>query len=128
METSLLIARILGTLFIVITLAVLFNLDYYRNMVRDFLTQPALRYLGGVMAFVFGLLTIEIHNIWVTNWTVVITVMGWMALIKGIVLLMVPTALTRFMENYLNHTFAMKVHLIGGCAFGIFLAVMGYGK
>ena len=127
MDPSLLIAKILGPLFVIVTLGVLFNLGHYLEVGRDFLKQPALRYLGGVGAFVFGVMVIEFHNVWVADWTLIITLMGWTSFVKGMVLLLAPATLMSLFEGYLNNTTAIRVHMVVGFLLGAFLTVMGHG-
>ena len=38
----------------------------------------------GYITLIMGLVTVIVHNIWVASWEVVITVLGWSTLIKGI--------------------------------------------
>ncbi|MEO0331552.1 MAG: hypothetical protein AAF223_07685, partial [Bacteroidota bacterium] len=38
----------------------------------------------GYTSFFLGLTTVILHNEWVTDWTVAITILGWATLIKGI--------------------------------------------
>ncbi len=38
----------------------------------------------GYITFLMGLVTIILHNLWVSDWRVVITILGWMTLGKGI--------------------------------------------
>lgn len=38
----------------------------------------------GYITMLLGLVTVVAHNVWVWDWPVVITVLGWMTLIKGI--------------------------------------------
>ena len=43
------------------------------------------------MAIIIGVLIIENHNYWEKSWIVIITLIGWMAVIKGIILIAFPT-------------------------------------
>lgn len=45
---------------------------------------------SGYIALVLGLATVLLHNIWVADWRVVITVFGWLSLLKGVVRLGFP--------------------------------------
>ena len=38
----------------------------------------------GYITFLLGLATVIAHNIWVPNWTIAITILGWVTLLKGI--------------------------------------------
>ena len=46
---------------------------------------PPVVYLSGVLLFVAGLAIVRAHNIWVRNWTVLVTLCGWAMLILGTV-------------------------------------------
>ena len=38
----------------------------------------------GYITLIMGLVTVILHNVWVWEWQLVITVLGWSTLIKGI--------------------------------------------
>lgn len=46
---------------------------------------PPVVYLSGVLMFVAGLAVIRLHNVWVRNWTVLVTLTGWFFLLLGLV-------------------------------------------
>lgn len=46
---------------------------------------PPVVYLSGVLMFVAGLAIVRAHNIWVRNWTVLVTLSGWFVLLLGLV-------------------------------------------
>ncbi|HLK17518.1 MAG TPA: hypothetical protein VKT81_01140 [Bryobacteraceae bacterium] len=45
---------------------------------------PPVVYLSGVLLFVGGLAIVRVHNSWVRNWTILVTITGWAALVLGI--------------------------------------------
>ena len=38
----------------------------------------------GYITFLLGLITVTLHSIWVADWRVAITILGWTTLLKGI--------------------------------------------
>ena len=46
---------------------------------------PPVVYLSGVLMFVAGLAVVRSHNIWVRNWTVLVTLTGWFFLVLGLI-------------------------------------------
>ena len=46
---------------------------------------PPVVYLSGVLFFVAGLAIVRAHNIWSRNWTVLVTIYGWLFLVLGLV-------------------------------------------
>ena len=45
---------------------------------------PPVVYLSGVLMFVAGLAVVRAHNHWVRDWTVLVTLSGWFALVLGL--------------------------------------------
>ena len=46
---------------------------------------PPVIYLSGVLVFVAGMSVVRAHNVWARNWTVLITLSGWLFLALGLV-------------------------------------------
>ena len=90
MTTSIFLARILAVTFLSAGLGSLLNKNYLHKVLEDFLKSPGLSYLGGLIALWLGFMMVNYHNVWVSNWTVVITILGWLTLLKGMVLLIFP--------------------------------------
>ncbi len=126
METSILLARIVGPVFIIIVIGLLVNLKNYQGVMRDFAESPGLRYLGAVIALVFGMLIVLFHNVWAVQWSLVITILGWISLIKGAVLIIFPEMMTRLSDRYARSTTALRVHAVIILIIGVFLTVMGF--
>ena len=92
MTASLLLARLIGPLFLVVGLGMLVNRAYYRTMITSFLKDPGLYYFSGTLALVVGLAMVLFHNLWTADWRVVITAIGWLSVLKGAVRILLPTA------------------------------------
>ena len=56
---------------------------------------PPVVYLSGVLLFVAGLAIIRAHNHWVRNWTVSVTITGWIALGLGLFRMFAASAYQR---------------------------------
>lgn len=84
------IFQILGITYLAVGIGIFINPDFYKKMIKDFTENPSAIYLGGLVALAIGFLIVSFHNIWVTDWPVIITILGWAALIKGLFLLVLP--------------------------------------
>ncbi|MGD9924085.1 MAG: hypothetical protein AB7V13_21985 [Pseudorhodoplanes sp.] len=128
MQTSLYLAKLIGPTLIVIGLGMLINRDGYRDMAREFLGSRALIYLAGLFAFIPGLAMVLAHNIWVADWRVVITLLGWLAVIGGAFRILFPQEVTRIGTRMIANPNTM---LIGGIAvliLGAILSFYGYAR
>jgi hypothetical protein len=121
METSVLIARILAVVYLAAAFGAFFNPDSYRKIAEDVYKNAALTYLMGFIAVVVGSLIVHFHNSWTRDWTVLITIVGWLALLKGITLIALPHIGKRMTEGLATRK-GLKVFpyvaLLLGLAFG----------
>lgn len=127
MENSIFLAKILGPYIIIVALAFLFNPKTYEKVMEDFCRNSALVYFGGVFALLFGLLVVSFHNLWVADWQVIITIFGWVGLIKGVWLILFPNTVAKFTQAYQKKTTLLTLSLAIALLLGILLAVKGYG-
>ncbi|MDP8216212.1 MAG: hypothetical protein P9L98_02675 [Candidatus Kaelpia imicola] len=126
MNISVFIAKLLGPCFSIIALGIIFNPKFYQKMMEDFTKSSASIYFGGLFALLFGLLVVLFHNLWVRNWTVIITIFGWSGLVKGIWLILFPGSVSKFMQIYKNNSILLKIHSVLILALGITLTIFGY--
>jgi hypothetical protein len=57
----------------------------------DISQSPALIMIAGYAAFVPGLAIIYFHNRWTGGWPMLVTVMGWLSLVVGLLRMVFPT-------------------------------------
>jgi hypothetical protein len=123
MMTSILAAKILGVLYLSFFFGLLYNGKYYKKALPQLVQNSGYLILGGFMAIIFGLLILEYHNQWYRDWRVVITLFGWIALFKGVVLIIFPPLFTSFKDSILlekNHKYFLIILLLMGLFFGYF--------
>jgi len=129
METSILIAQIAAVVYLGVALGAFVDRGYFRRIVNDFYGNAGLTYIGGFMAVVVGFLIVHVHNHWVADWTVLVTILGWLALIKGMVIIVLPQHIRRVSTAALGDT-GLKIipwlALLLGLLFAYFGFVQGY--
>jgi hypothetical protein len=125
METSRLLARIIGPLLIVPAVGVLANLEAYRPMIAEFSKSLALCYLGGFMALLIGLVLLQFHSKWEAHWPVIITILGWICVFKGVALILFPGFISSFWTPLITPV-PMVVSLGISLVIGVFLTIKGY--
>lgn len=62
------------------------NLDIFAN------TSAHLVYLNGTLLFVAGLSIVRVHNHWTARWPVLVTIIGWCALLAGLGRMIAPVS------------------------------------
>ena len=83
MATSVFIARLAGPVFLALGLGLLVNPGCYREITGEVLRSKALILYAGLLALPAGLAIVLTHNVWVADWRVVITLLGWLMIASG---------------------------------------------
>ena len=121
------IFQFIGLIYIAVGLGILLNPQYYKQLFADFKTSVAVMYLGGIFAFAIGFLLITFHNIWVKDVSVIITIVGWMALLKGISILVLPKLMMKTMDIFTNVKTSTLMVMAGFIiALGVLLTYIGF--
>ncbi len=128
MQTSLYLAKLIGPTLVVIGIGMLVNRGGYRDMAREFLASRALIFLAGLFAFVPGLAVVLAHNVWTADWRIIITILGWLALIGGAFRILFPQEVTRIGTRVIGNTSIMLIGGVVTLAIGALLSFYGYAR
>jgi hypothetical protein len=79
MDSSLFLARLMGPIFV-----------RYRALAEEVMTSRALLYVFGALALTGGLAIVLTHNVWIWDWPVIITIIGWLMMVRGTLRIVVP--------------------------------------
>lgn len=123
MALSILVAKIMAVIYLSVGVAALRGMNFGK-MIDDFEKSAALTYIAAVISIVLGMLLVTYHNIWVQDWPVLVTVVGWAALIKGVLLIVLPEFMSYFKGWYKNTQMWGILLLIIGAVYGYFGFVM----
>ena len=107
MTTSIFLAKLIGPLALALGLGILFNRDAVRAVLDEFVRNRAVLFLAGIISFPTGLAVILTHNVWVADWPVIVTLLGWLAVITGAVRIFAPDRATKFAKKVLSYNFTM---------------------
>ncbi len=126
MQTSILIARLLGPVLAVAGLAGLINPKAVQELAREFLASRALIFIAGVLALVAGLAIVNTHNLWTAGWPVIITIFGWLAVLGGVLRMAFPALTKSIGEAMLGNQALLRVAGAAQLALGAILMFVGY--
>lgn len=124
MDTSIFLAQLIGSFYLVYGLGLLISSKFYRKAIADFLDHKGTLMIGGMLAFFMGFLIVSYHNIWESSWVVLVTIFGWAALIKGLFIIIFPKGYTgmasSFSKNKGLYSAAPVLTLVLGIVYGYF--------
>jgi len=90
MPTSIFIAKLLGPVFVIVGVALPLRAQAFRTMLQEFIRSPILLYLAGFFGLLGGLALVLTHNVWVLNWRLIITLIGWVTIVRAVVTILRP--------------------------------------
>jgi hypothetical protein len=91
--TSKMIAGLIGPTLLAIAAGMLLNLGSFPELAEEISREPGLIFVSGVLLFVAGLAIVRAHKIWAGGWPVIVTVLGWLAVLSGLLRMLFPTRL-----------------------------------
>lgn len=89
MDSSLFLAKFWGWYLIIFFVILSFNPKRIKQIFDDLRDEKFL-IMTAFIAIIVGLLNILFHNIWELNYKLIITLIGWSALLKGLSLFIFP--------------------------------------
>ena len=95
------IFQFLGIAFFAMGIGMLTNPKFIEDIKKEFLGSTVNTFYGGLACIAIGFPLIAFHNIWTLDSSLIITLLGWVALIKGLSLLMFPLQTMRMYKGVL---------------------------
>lgn len=126
MDISFFLAKALGLYMLIVGISLLLNKSTFQNVMKDIIQQPTAFYLSAVIALIIGILIVLSHNQWSFNWRILITFMGWTALIKGAFNLLFTQHAYKLVEKLANHDSAYLISTIVTLFIGLLLTYCGF--
>jgi hypothetical protein len=123
MDMSLFLAKFWGWYLILFFVILSFNPKRIRQ-IFEFLKDPKFAVIVSFLAIFIGLINIMLHNIWEASWTLIITLIGWAALMKGLLMFISPQKAIKNIE-YINIKLIQAVYIFLFLC-GLYLLNMGY--
>ena len=127
MELSIFLAKIIGVVYVVAGISILFNSKYYKPVFNDLLKNKVWMFTMGLIGLVAMFIWVLKHNIWQGPWWVIlVTLFGWLGFVKCILILLLPKWFERFALAFMKW-FGMKaIWGVFGLALGLLFSYIGW--
>ncbi len=119
MAVTNILAALIGLYFICGGIAILRDRKVMAGMMQSLADQPMLSYISGVMAFAIGGTILAVHSLW-TGWLAgFVTLVGWVALAEGVLLIAAREPFLRFvsklkLDNRFGTVLSLGIIALGG--------------
>ncbi len=125
MDNSIFLAKVLGLYILIMGIVMLVKEKKVKVVIKEVCNDPAMLFLTGAISLIAGLLLVVTHNIWVTDWRVLVTLVGWLALIRGLVRMLFPHLAVRAMNGVLKKKSTYRMLAILALVLGVVLTYYG---
>jgi hypothetical protein len=120
----------MGPILLVIGIGMAFGLMMeganYSNVLKEFIANRALIFLTGVLALLAGVAIVNMHNVWVPDWRVIVTGLGWLLVLRGVMLLVFPLTVQVFGDRVATSEAGITAGAALTFVLGAILCMMGY--
>ncbi len=127
MDLTILLSKIFGLYMLIAGIAIFMNRKHVMLAVVAIFKERFAQLLAGILSLLLGLLLINIHNDWSTAPAILISLLGWMVVVKGLVYLFMPESKLTKLMHFLSEREWYTVDAILAVVLGAYLAGYGYG-
>jgi len=122
MENSKTIAGLVWPSMILIGAVDLLNMQLFPRVVEEAMLSPLLVILVGLIAFVVGLAIVRAHNRWIKGWPVIVTIIGWVCILGGLLRALFPVLAAQIAVQIIRVPGILPIAAVIMLALGAFLS------
>jgi uncharacterized membrane protein len=127
MELSIFLAQIIGIYLIADGIVAITRFKELIPIIEEFKLNKILFFSLGTIVLLLGLIIVLNHNIWHGEpYQIVITLIGWIVLIKGLILFLLPSELIKSIIDQFNHPNTYRIAGTVTLLFGLWLTYHGF--
>jgi len=125
MQPAVFIARLIGPAFVAVGLGVLVNGPFYTALILEAVHSPTLIYFSGLISLLPGLAILNVHRSW-SGWPAIITAIGWLMTIGGVIRLVLPATSATVASDLYSKPFVLLIVALVALVVGAYLCFEGY--
>jgi uncharacterized protein YjeT (DUF2065 family) len=120
------ISKFLGPVILLLGIRMILAPASLQETTRRFLADSPLVLISGVLAMTAGLSIVNTHNVWVLDWTMIVTLFGWALVLGGAARIVAPRTVDKVGRAMMDRPTMTRI--AGACwvALGAFLTFKGY--
>jgi hypothetical protein len=124
---SKLIAGLIGPLLAALGCAMLVNREIFPVIIDQISHDYGLILLSGILLLLAGIAIVRVHNVWSGGWQVIVTILGWLAILGGLARMWMPQMAGPVANTFTGGPAALLVAGVVLIALGGFLSYKAYG-
>ncbi len=120
------ISKLLGPVLLVLGIPMIITPTSLQETTRRFLADSPLVLISGVLAMTAGLSIVNTHNVWVLDWTLIVTLLGWALVLGGAVRIVAPRVVDKVGSEMMDRPTMTRIAGAFWAILGAFLTFKGY--
>ena len=125
MDSTMILAQALGLILFIVGIGMLTRRKFVSEAIENAVQNPGTLFLMCIVALIIGALMVTTQAAWY-GWQIVITLIGWVALLKGLLIILFPRSMATLYRKCAKPDmiviWGMLVTIIG-----LFLVWAGFG-
>jgi hypothetical protein len=119
-------ARVLGPYLVAITITALARASEMRSLLSQFDAGPVWPWLTGAFVLLGGLVVVALHQYWRGAAAIIVSVVGWMTILKGVFLIAFPHPYLSIAGSAVNTGTWWRAGFVVIALVGLYLTYVGW--
>ncbi len=125
-RTTQLFARVLGPFLVVVPLTAALRAPQMQTLLADFEANPLWPWVVGAYVLVLGLVVVALHTSWSSPAAVIISALGWLMVLRGVLLLAFPATFMAAANAVIGAGLVWRIGYTGLALAGLYLTWVGW--
>lgn len=119
-------ARVLGPFFTIVMVAAMARAADMKQVLSEFTASDVWPYVTGVFVLASGIAIVAFHQIWRGAAAIIISVLGWLMVVRGILLMAFPGVFASLADRMIGVTAAWIAAFVVMILVGLYLTYVGW--
>lgn len=119
-------ARVLGPFLIIATITAAIRTPQMRELLADFGANPLWPWVVGAFVLILGLVVVALHNSWNTPPAVIVSLVGWAMVLRGVLLMAFPATFMRAANAVMGVGLVWQIIYAVLGLLGLYLTIVGW--
>ncbi len=122
---TILIAKFVGPVILAVGVGIFLSRNYYIKVYRNLESETLAVLMGGISILVAGIAIVLNHNMWDSFAAGLVSFLGWMSILKGVLLIVMPKTVDMFGDMVANSKF-FSVAAVLATVCGVYVTYIAY--
>ncbi len=119
-------ARVIGPYLLISSLTIAVRAPQMQTLLSDFAASPIWGWFGGAITLLLGLVVVAMHPYWTDAPAIIVSALGWLLVLRGVLLLAFPAALMSAANAVLGTGVSWRIGYVALALLGLYLTVVGW--